>query len=494
MHKRFNPVIFLVIEFFLLTFLIVCKSLVSSNGYVTPDSTSYLSLAQNLLNGNGFYTAGFGTTPGADKQYFAIWPVGYPALIYLVSVVFKVSVFWSSKFINILCLGFIFRLLYKVAGSYCWIIALVFFLYPVLDFFTYTWSEIPFVTALFYLLYFINSYLNRYKYIALAGILLCSLAMFLFRYIGYMCVPLLNYVALILFIRRDYKRGLSVMVLSAFIAISIFLYLNHNKVMTGFPTGIERVPARETILQFAIMLVVGFYMQFEFVYTINFLPVLIACIALLIYKKKAGDLFKRLLLRKRFLYPRSRDLYLIGGMVYLLMLTFNRYQAFFDNFNMRLLAPGLIMIFVVVVLYLILRLGYNKYLLIVPLLVVAIFSYSVSMAVTLYKKTITREQTYHTQVSDIQKRYSDIPMGAVVLCGNRHMAYMRPDLVIAFPHYVPLNNSTETWDEFLARVKTQFPQKKIYMLATDGENIHPLYHVSIRNYVQAHPGTQTFLF
>jgi hypothetical protein len=87
-----------------------------------------------------------------------------------------------------------------------------------------------------------------------------------------------------------------------------------------------------------------------------------------------------------------------------------------------------------------------------------------------------------------------VPKGSVVLCANRHISYLRTDIVMAVPHYVPFNNDSETWTDFVSRVRKQFPQKKIYMLADDGDLMHRAYHQSIKDFVPSHPGSKIFQF
>ena len=53
---------YLLLMFFLIAILISIKSYF--NGYLTPDSTEYLALAQNLLEGNGYFIS---TDQNLDK-------------------------------------------------------------------------------------------------------------------------------------------------------------------------------------------------------------------------------------------------------------------------------------------------------------------------------------------------------------------------------------------------------------------------------------------
>ena len=102
---------------------IVFSSHFSAHGYLTSDSTNYLILAQNLIDGNGYYVTSlnwFGDGNGQGRVLFAIWPIGYPTFIAFVAKLTGLSVFWASKLLNILLIGIIlamFRLMFKQNAS-----------------------------------------------------------------------------------------------------------------------------------------------------------------------------------------------------------------------------------------------------------------------------------------------------------------------------------------------------------------------------------------
>ena len=108
---------YLLIIFIMMAIAIVVKSYFHPDGYLSPDSANYLKLAQNLLEGNGYYVSAYSITgTGQDRELFAAWPIGYPTLIFVVAKLTGLSVFWASKFLNILLIGIIlgiFRKLFK---------------------------------------------------------------------------------------------------------------------------------------------------------------------------------------------------------------------------------------------------------------------------------------------------------------------------------------------------------------------------------------------
>ena len=75
---------YLLMIFIMMAVAIVIKSYFHPDGYLNVDSTYYLGLAQNLLEGKGYYVSAYGIT-GQDRELFAIWPVGYSTIIFVVA-------------------------------------------------------------------------------------------------------------------------------------------------------------------------------------------------------------------------------------------------------------------------------------------------------------------------------------------------------------------------------------------------------------------------
>ena len=73
----------LILLFLSLSIIILLNTFFDPNEYLSPDSTYYLRLSKNLLLHEGFGIADYTAPDG--KSFFAIWPVGYPVLIYIVS-------------------------------------------------------------------------------------------------------------------------------------------------------------------------------------------------------------------------------------------------------------------------------------------------------------------------------------------------------------------------------------------------------------------------
>ena len=104
--KIYREDAYLIMIFIMMAAAIVIGSYFHPNGYISPDSSHYLKLSQNLIEGKGYYVSTYGIT-GQDRTFFAIWPAAYPTLIYFAAKLTGLSVFWASKLLNIVLVGLI---------------------------------------------------------------------------------------------------------------------------------------------------------------------------------------------------------------------------------------------------------------------------------------------------------------------------------------------------------------------------------------------------
>lgn len=119
-----------------------------TTGYLSPDSEYYLELAQNLLEGRGFYRSADYPIPETktpeNQIFFSAWPVGYPVVIFLATKILGTSAWLASKIINLICLGFLLLLLRRINRNEAVFLALVLYSFTFLEVYSYTWSEAPF--------------------------------------------------------------------------------------------------------------------------------------------------------------------------------------------------------------------------------------------------------------------------------------------------------------------------------------------------------------
>src|SRR5690606_39250419 len=122
-RKRYTSELLLFLLFISMVAVLLFRINVEEIGYLSPDSKAYLGLAQNLKDGHGLYVP---NTEDSGRHYFATWPVGYPILIYLFSELSTLNVFWSSKVLNLLFLGFGFLLIRHLCRSYAFLLASIY--------------------------------------------------------------------------------------------------------------------------------------------------------------------------------------------------------------------------------------------------------------------------------------------------------------------------------------------------------------------------------
>lgn len=178
MAKRiFSPTnLLLAILYAIFCSFIIYLSIHDENGYVTSDSAHYLQLAQNILDGHGLSTANY---VDGMSTYFATWPVGYPVLIALISIITGSGVFWASKICNMLCLLFCFILLKRLFGERAVFASLIFSISTLVSMFVYTWSEVPFLLGMLWLAFGMTRYMETNKKRYAVHMALAALFMFL---------------------------------------------------------------------------------------------------------------------------------------------------------------------------------------------------------------------------------------------------------------------------------------------------------------------------
>ncbi|MDT8417655.1 MAG: hypothetical protein RQ864_07590, partial [Lutibacter sp.] len=244
---------YLITIFFVMTITILLKSYFNPSGYLSPDSIYYLSLAQNLLDNYSFYIYG----PNMKIELFAVWPVGYPFLIFLTAKITSLSVFFASKLLNILFIGLVLFFFKKLFNKNAYLYGLIFLFASLIQIYTYSWSESVFIFCLVWFSTSIYELLARTKknpgiYLS---ILFSSLFLFLSRYIGAFSFGVIGLIGLYyLFVKKDKSRSI-ILISIALINLSLMsIYLHHNFIISGYITGLHRYFAPATNIHLLEML------------------------------------------------------------------------------------------------------------------------------------------------------------------------------------------------------------------------------------------------
>lgn len=324
--------------------IIVFRIYAEATGYISPDSEKYLELAQNLSDGKGLYLY---HTESEQKTFFSTWPVGYPVLIYVVSAVTKLSVFWSSKVLNLLLLGLSFLLLRHINRQYAFVLAAVYCSYTLLEIYSFTWSEAPFLLCLLYLCYLTHKILlghDTSKSI-LSLSLTCS-CLFLLRYIGAFSFGVPALLAIYFFYRKRSATATKLLVTSFLLGILAAFYLYMNYRLSGFMTGFDRLAAEtETMGAFVRMMTEGLLNELLIIrkyrpgnqpdYLLYFTTLLqLFMTAIILIKIRRSSYLKEQITQNTFTY-----ICLSIALLYFLSVLLLRSFSHFDDLDYRLLAP-----------------------------------------------------------------------------------------------------------------------------------------------------------
>jgi len=451
----------LILFFIIFSVSIFLKSYYNPDGYLSPDSTNYLRLAQNLLEGKGFEVGAYYHINNS-REYFAIWPVGYPFFIFIVAKITGLSVFWASKLLNILNIGLLligFRLLFK---NKAWIYALILFMAGFQHIYTFTWSESPFILVLFWFTIILYRFIKNkdIKFGLSFSLMFLSLLLFLLRYIGFFSFIVLGFIGL-LFLFKDKRKFFILSGISLINIVLSELYLYNNYLKTNFLTGAEKTLDTSTAYDKILMIAKGIIQEFLLPVT-HLTPktaiILLLEILSLLYiffisnKKKIFTKFKTDYDKSIFVYT-----FLFVGISYELALIFLRWIFYFDDLDYRLLGPGTFLIWIAII-FMITNYFSNKtqktFIGLFVFFILISFSYN-----TLYflYLDISKNKPYNKNIVKLKQKYDSLPHGAALIFGSKHMIYLRTDIIdIQLYHF----KKNENWTDFINRL-SKF--KNIYL-------------------------------
>lgn len=329
---------------------ILLRVSVESTGYTSPDSEYYMEAARSLRDGERFYIHdlyGLHTGDASAKAHFTAWPAGYPTLIYLVSWLSHLNLFWASKLLNLLFIGLGFLLMRHINRQHSYVLASIYGAFTIIEVHSYTWSEGVFIFGCLCFAYLMATIYNgkqsKEVFILLLGI---TTFMFVVRYIGIFTVGFLALAAAYYWLRREYAISKKLLLVLLILSISIGAYLARNYYLIGHPTGIERIHTEmESIGEIAAMTIKSIAGEFFLIrrYYFTGTPDLLTWItialqiSLLFFIGKAlrrqGSLMEEV--RKNTLSHSC----LLAALLYLALLVLLRSFSQFDPINYRLLSP-----------------------------------------------------------------------------------------------------------------------------------------------------------
>jgi hypothetical protein len=441
--------------------------------YISPDSTGYLRAAQSLRNGYGFR---MDAAAGDPSGYFSIWPIGYPAMIALVSVITNTEIYLASKILSIVILLIIFLMLYTRFKKNAWLYAFVAINFGFLNIFYHTWSEQPFILGLIWISFTAIDILEseRVQYSHYISICLASLFLFLSRYIGAFSIGVIGILAiyhLIIGISKktteNIKKAVLLFTTAVIVTGFVILYLFFNHKYNGFVTGMARVPISED--PFVLFLKLCNAQIREMINVFGGFFVMSYSIVFIVYMTCAVVVFRFLNMKRGSFYkyiPIPAFSFLSIGLLYWLSIVAMRFLSQFDGFSFRLLFPASAL-FILGIINIIenyhseliekITFGFRRYF----LAVVIVSSLFVPLVRPLYYAVFKPDQNtgYQKMRSGVIEELQGIPAHSLIIthwvgAKEGYTYFIRPDLLV---RYNRLQNSDDVFSIMIE------PSKEIYL-------------------------------
>ena len=452
-------IIILIISYII--FFILGVSVVDPSGYITGDSSSYLRIAGRVLEGYGFFMPSNGQINSTEK-WFAIWPIGYPALISSVAWSLGLSTVIASKVVNIIFLILPIIALYISFGRNGLISSFILLTATPLRAYTMTWGEGPFLTAIIILCLYLGKILNEEIKINNKNIVILFTLLilpFLIRYIGLYVLGPAFLVGAFIFFKKRKNESILIMIAIFFALIFCLFYLAINFQLTGYITGMERLPSTESNFELFNFLVKAILQEFILIMPnwnsnsnlqnfVLIIWVLIALFCIILIKKNTGQI-------KDTKMNSTSIIFIIFAFVYLFALIYLRWNSKFEMFSSRLLMPSFSLFFIGICLWFLSRSKGNN----TSFICLALISVSLLAGGYFYnlKSKYGLNKNYSIYIEQMKKKYSKLPDNAIVIFGSRQLKYLRPSIRIASPNPSHFKAFEGTWDEFLLSLDSDSP-------------------------------------
>lgn len=476
MNRRSFSDIMLVVVLVLTSAHILAVSMSDYYGYLNPDSTRYMSVAENLASGYGFTLVDY-FTPGG-RSYFTMQPVGYPALLFALKAILPgVSLFLVSKLLNILCVALILLCFRLISREKAYLYAMLLFGMEYLELFSYSLTETPFIALLLVFVLLIRRLLGSelYGILTTAAIGLTLIGLFLLRYIGLFAAG-----AVIVFAIAEYKRGhkkhAAALASAAGVAIVFAaMYFLNNYMRTSTLTG-NHVPAPEAIPALLLRLATAqlYEMNLFVSYGASFKRTLIFAITMVLEIAVAWWFIRRWGIGTKKAAPGTSagaELWRIGVMtagVYWFSLFFLRLSVHFDVFYFRTLAPATFLLFVALVNYIETRFDDNAVRDFAKLWTAGLAcSFILGSPLYLFDViVIDKTKPYSVHEARFKEKYAAVPEGSMVGLADDFIRFLRPDCQPVYPLNPDYND--EEFAAFTERImRTDAPSVYLEILPVD---------------------------
>ena len=428
------------------------------SSFYISDSVNYMRLAENIKAGNWMNQHGLAGRDG----WFAVWPVGYPALLAAFSGIFRLEPYWASKVLSVICCVVLLALFWRCARRQFPILALMLVNLAYLKISRGSLSEQPFIVLMACLGFAVDriiqsdgARIGRDGVGRIALLALTFIGLFLLRYVGAVA-PVWAGVAVAvtaLANRREHGLGivirrLSEVAIAATVAWTVEgCYLLMNKVMCGCVSGYERPVAPESAPELVKMTLSAEFHELQAYGVCLFLGfLLVALYKMHVAKPTQEDAPES----TSGSCPAGWGFIAIGVMFHATMIVM-RCRHFFNPLGFRLLYPGtfLVAIGCILIVSQRLKIDWMSMLGALPKRVMACFCIGMALFGTwlLHGELQLREicglkgygigDPYSVVKTRVLKKYSEVPPGSCVKleCDfdgeDFLLAYLRPDLMVS---------------------------------------------------------------
>lgn len=358
--KKYEPLLL----FLLIIPVLILRVNIESTHYCTPDSDYYLEVSRNILSGQGFtgpkvfdfdekkhqliplyHQTPFGHPELYQKEFFAVWPLGYPVGIVTVSKLTSLEPLWASKVLNILLLGLDFYLIWLFFSGSTNLPLYYFGSYTMLEICSYTWSENLFLT--FFLLFIValkkihDSDSCSWKRtvllsMALAGMVLTRYASVIFYVAAFAIMLWYSH-------KKEWIKMKSIFTGLVLGGLGIAAYLFNNYLQSGYFTGMPRVDTQDfTSVELVKRFFLGIFNQLHIIKQFRFSGKAdFALYLLLTWLQLAMMLLLAWQLKTSVQKPFSKKnkVLICLGICYLVFLIYMTFTSTIDPFDYRTLTP-----------------------------------------------------------------------------------------------------------------------------------------------------------
>ena len=445
---------FYIFTFILLSVSILTNSFTDTNGFLTTDSTHFLKFAKNFNLNKSFYL--YSWTNSGEINFFSMWPLGYPLLVSFLSSLTTLDVFWSSKLLNILCILTIFLIIYRKTPYGYSFIGFFFLAGSFLNIFSYTLTENLFIVGLISYAYSTHNITNSSGRINVILGFISFIIAFSSRYIGGYLI-IFNLFLILRSLRSKSPNLKYFFILFTLCGIYMCSYLYMNKHFTGFFTYPHAYLTYESSVDIILQFIKKIFEELNFIMasvrlsSYPFFSILSSVLSATFIFLGIFYIRKTKVRETRMNQLGNNFIHL--ALFYLLIVLLWRLTIWFSPFSYRILFPSSILFLIGFGYKILSRSNFSFpnikgiYLLLI-LLGSLSFGYNI-----LYKQISFSGITYSVNIENIKGKHISLKKGDGIIFGDRHLDYLRVDLVPLKPYYLPLFSKIETINDFNLRIK-----------------------------------------